>query len=99
MNTINYKKWAFHFTIWIVIVNVVIFWVTVNYNSLVYDPQSVQQTIWKLGLLTNLLLIGTILFLVISTVKKEKKNYQYWIAMVVAILLIISFLLNFFNVF
>jgi len=49
MTVINYKNWAFRFIIWIIIINVAAFWVTTNYNSLVYDQSQISKKLWMLG--------------------------------------------------
>ncbi len=87
---ITYKNWAFRFVIWIVIINIVTFYVTINYISPFYEQARVQKGLWLLNLLANLLLVCTILFLVMSMVRKEKKNYTFWIALGISALIVLS---------
>ena len=53
--------------------------------SLTYD--NTREVIARLGLVATLLLVLTLLFIILSIIKKEKRNYQFWIAVVGVILL------------
>ncbi|PKB42645.1 hypothetical protein AX016_0813 [Cellulophaga sp. RHA19] len=79
MNRISFKKWAFHFSVWVVIINIITFYNQINYSSL-FNTYSVDRLLY-LGILSTLLLLLTIIFIVISTIKKEKRNYQFWTAL------------------
>jgi len=91
---ITYKNWAFRFTVWIIIINIAAFWMTLHYNSLLYDQSQVIKKVWLLSLLGNLLLVGIILFLILSIVKKEKRNYKFWISLLVSVLLILNIIIS-----
>lgn len=78
MNNINFKKWAFHFMIWILIINVISFYLTVSYTSLFNEFNNTGQILLYLGILATVLLFMSLIFIIISSIKKEKKNYQYW---------------------
>jgi len=84
---ITYKNWAFRFTI-------VSFYVTINYINLLYDQSQVGKGLFMLGLLANFLLVGTILFLILSIVKKEKRNYKFWISLLVSVLVILNIIIS-----
>lgn len=79
MNRISFKKWAFHFSVWVVIINIITFYNQISYSSL-FNSFSLDRLMY-LGILSTLLLLLTIIFIVISTIKKEKRNYQYWLAL------------------
>ncbi len=80
MNKLNYKKWALRFIIWILIINIATVYLTVNYVNFPGIEDSSGMNILLLRILGKVLLILSIIFIVISTVKKEEKNYQYWIS-------------------
>ncbi|MEP0214666.1 MAG: hypothetical protein ABJD66_15720 [Cellulophaga sp.] len=79
MNSINFKKWAFHFSVWVVIINIITFYYKISYSSL-FNTYNLDR-LFYLGALATLMLLLAIIFLVISTIKKEKRNYQYWLAL------------------
>ncbi|WP_299680566.1 hypothetical protein [uncultured Dokdonia sp.] len=82
MDKISFKKWAFHFMIWVIIINSIIYYLTANYVNKLMAGDSVIVVISRLGLVGALLLVLTLLFIILSIVKKEKRNYQFWIAAV-----------------
>ncbi|SFC42632.1 hypothetical protein SAMN04489722_102402 [Algibacter lectus] len=96
MKEISFKKWAFHFIIWILVLNVIIIYLTI---SLVDFPGLENNTIsvlLYLGILANILLFLSIVFIVISSIRNEKKNYQYWVSITGIILFgILPFILSF----
>ncbi len=79
---INYKNWAFRFAIWIAIINVIVFYLVINTVSLIGDV-SYEKTIFYLGILATLMLVLCIIFIIISTIKKESKDYRYWLALTI----------------
>lgn len=98
MDRINFKKWAFRFTIWIIIINIVVTYLVVTYVDLFNTYDNTGEVILRLGLVATFLLVLSFLFIIISIVKKEKRNYQFWVA-VIGILLfgVFSFLMNLFS--
>ena len=98
MNKINFKKWAFHFTIWVIIINGIVAYLTVTYVSLFNTYNNTGEVISRLGIIATLLLVLSLLFIILSSVKKEKRNYQFWIA-VVGVLVFggFPFLMNLFS--
>ncbi|MGJ8685643.1 MAG: hypothetical protein ACSHWW_13515 [Nonlabens sp.] len=80
MNNINYKKWAFHFIIWVVIINLIKLFLLSNYANFPRIQDSIPQVASALYLLSIVLLIATLIYVIISVVKKETRNYQFWIA-------------------
>lgn len=82
MNNINFKKWAFHFMIWIFIINVISFYLTISYTSIFNEGDNTAEVLFYFGILGTVLLLLSLIFIIFSTIKKEKKNYQYWISIV-----------------
>ena len=82
MNNINFKNWAFRFTIWIVIINIISFFLTVNYTGFAGFNDNTGLTLYYLGIISLILLILTIVYIVISTIKKEIRDYKYWISLI-----------------
>ena len=82
MKNINFKKWAFHFMIWILIINIISFYLTISYTSLFNEGDKTAEVLFYFGILGTVLLLLSLTFIIFSTIKKEKKNYQYWIAVV-----------------
>ena len=82
MNNINFKKWAFHFMIWILIINIISFYLTISYTSIFNEGNNTSEVLFYFGILGTVLLLVSLIFIIISTIKKEKKNYQYWTSIV-----------------
>ncbi|NRD20946.1 hypothetical protein HNV08_12890 [Winogradskyella eckloniae] len=82
MNSINFKKWAFHFMIWIVIINVISFYLTISYTSIFNAGGNTAEVIFHFGILGTVLLLLSLIFIIFSSIKKEKKNYQCWTSIV-----------------
>ena len=102
MDSINFKKWAFHFMIWILIIKVITLYLTSNNTSIFHSGNNTAEAYFYFGILETVLLLLCLIFIIISSIKKEKKNYQYWISIVglvsIGILPTILFLsLNYFK--
>lgn len=80
MGKINFKKWALHFTIWILIINIISFCLTINYVDFPNIENNTGRALFYFEIITSILLILTVIFIVMSSVKKEKRNYQYWVS-------------------
>ena len=76
MNNINFKKWAFHFMIWILIINIISFYLTISYTSIFNEGDNTAQVLFYFGILGTVLLLMSLIFIIFSTIKKEKKNYH-----------------------
>ena len=74
MNSVNFKKWSFHFMIWIIIINIISFYLTIGYMN--------EEALLYFGIIATILLVLSLIFIILSSIKKEKKNYQYWISLV-----------------
>ena len=82
MNNINFKKWAFHFMIWIIIINIISFYLTISYNSLFNGQDNTGEVLLYFGIIGIILLLLSLVFIILSSIKNEKKNYQYWISVI-----------------
>jgi len=80
MNNINYNKWAFHFMIWIFIIFIVEFFMTINFNSLTQDATRFMTVMVCFELIAFVLFLATVLFLILSSIRIKVRNYQFWIA-------------------
>ena len=82
MNNINFKKWAFYFMIWILIINVISFYLTISYTNIFNEGDNTAEVLFYFGILGTVLLLLTLIFIIFSSIKKEKKNYQYWTSII-----------------
>jgi CDP-diglyceride synthetase len=82
MKKINFKKWAFRFTIWILIINIITFYMTINYVDFQSFEKNTGLNLFYFGILNGILMILSVIFVIMSSVKKEKRNYQYWISII-----------------
>lgn len=82
MSNINFKKWAFHFMIWIIIVNIISFYLTINYVDLFNEQDNTGEVLFYIGIIGVILLLLCSIFIVLSSINKEEKNYQYWVSIV-----------------
>jgi len=80
MNNINFKNWAFRFTVWIIIINLIVFYLTINYVDFPGFDDNTGLRLYYLGIISLILLILSISFIVISSIKKEVKDYKYWVS-------------------
>ena len=72
----NFKKWSFRFFIDLIFVNGLIFYhVTISSS-----PQLLVIEIFSI--LSLIFLIAGCVFLILSIINKEQKNYQYWVSVV-----------------
>lgn len=85
IDKINFKKWAFRFTIWVIVINVVNFYLVINFDPL-GGGNATASTFFYLGTFASALLLMSFVFLIISSIKKEGKNYQFWISAIGLIL-------------
>ncbi|MFK5982373.1 MAG: hypothetical protein QM499_05605 [Flavobacteriaceae bacterium] len=82
MNNINFKKWAFRFMVWIIIINIISYYLTISYTNFFNEQANTAETLFYLGIIGTFLLFLSLIFIVLSSINKEKKNYQYWISIV-----------------
>jgi hypothetical protein len=93
MSRINYNKWAFHFSIWILIIIILQATVVANYFYTVFtDNNRYAFAISAFESIMAVLFLGILIFLIASIVHKKAKNYQFWIATFVGIFYVVRFL-------
>lgn len=82
--TTNYKQWAFLLFIIIVLVSIVeYFFITYFTISLLeLDLDIFIQFLNIMGIATTLMMLTGIILTILSIVKKETKNYQFYISIV-----------------
>ncbi len=96
MKNCNYNKWAFHFMIWIFIIFIVEFFMTINFNSLTQDTTRFMTVMVCFELIAFVLFMATVLFLILSSIRIKVRNYQFWIAALGCIGFIFRFVLSVF---
>ncbi|MEM6721975.1 MAG: hypothetical protein AAF611_21790 [Bacteroidota bacterium] len=97
MTKTKFYTWAFRFTIWIVIIQVVLIIFGFNIEYFAQDVDSLFNFLEKanvLGLIALLLFIVAVVFLIIGYVKREPQNYQFWVALLLCIGYIINLILG-----
>ncbi|EDP95207.1 hypothetical protein U8527_13395 [Kordia algicida OT-1] len=99
MTAINYNKWAFHFSIWIVIIFIVQTYLTIDYNAFTYNVERFVQVMGYLSIISLVLFLLTFIFLLVSIIKKLPKNYQFWISWAVISLYFMQFVIAFITMF
>lgn len=82
MDRINFRNWAFRFIIWLIIINGIIAYLIATHFNLPYTVDNTGEIISRLGLVATLLLVLSLLFIILSIVKKEKRNYKFWVVIV-----------------
>lgn len=80
--TTNYKKWSFRFFIYIILLQCVAFYRTINFAAGIDDTADFELKTSILSLVNILLFIVGVIFTILSIVKKEKKDYKYFISII-----------------
>ena len=68
--------------IWILIINIIIFYQAISVSSEFMEQADPGIARFYLGIIATSLILLSLVFIIISTIKKEKKNYQYWISII-----------------
>jgi len=76
-NETNYRKWSFKFLIYLIIINIAVFYIVVNFTN---DSEKFNSNLNIISIIGNLILLIGIILLGLSIIKKEKKNYQFYIS-------------------
>lgn len=76
---INFKKWAFHFMIWVVIINLIVAYLTARYvdRTAFGIIDNTKEVLLALGIVATTLLVLSFFFIIGSLINKEQKNYQF----------------------
>ncbi len=83
----NFKKWAFKFLVYIILLNVLVAYMMTR-TTLVITPVEITDTsnlsfyVFICSLLATLLLIAGVLLTILSVARREEKNYQYYISLI-----------------
>lgn len=91
----KYKRWSFRLFIYFIILNLTSFYITVNYSNGIDDMEEFIQNLNVISIIANLILLAGIVFTVLSIAKKEKKNYQYYVSIIVYPLFILFTIMTF----
>jgi hypothetical protein len=94
MSKNTYYKWAFRFTILILIIQIVLFFIGINFDYFTDDVNQFVKTQYYLLQFSLGLFIGTILLLIVGFLKTETQNYQFWIAILICFGYIINLILG-----
>lgn len=87
----NYKKWAFRFFIYIVIINIWVgymatrpmFALSLDENGNVVESQSnIPYYLLTAGIIATLLMLTGFVLTILSISKREKRDYQYYISII-----------------
>ena len=82
MNETKYKKWSFRLLIYLIIINVLVAYLVMNFAVGFHDTGRFEQNIGILSLVANLILIVGIVFTILSIKNKEGKNYQFYFSVI-----------------
>ncbi|MFD1015505.1 hypothetical protein [Winogradskyella rapida] len=82
MNETKYKKWSFRLLIYLIVINVLVAYLVMNFAVGFHDVGRFEQNIGILSIVANLILIVGIVFTVLSIKNKEGKNYQFYFSVI-----------------
>ena len=82
MNETKYKKWSFRLLIYLIVINVLVAYLVMNFAVGFHDVGRFEQNIGILSIVANLILIVGIVFTVLSIKNKEGKNYQFYLSVI-----------------
>jgi len=97
MKNINFKKLAFRFTILFIVTSIIALYMSVSSISKEYYGDRISDDfLWFksvfFAILAIIFLLLSITFIINSSIKKEKRNYQYWVSTIVIFLFLTFFL-------
>ncbi len=75
----NYKKWVFRIFIHVVILNILVFFITIKFNTFLYDPVRVNLVISILDIFATLSLLAGWIMIILSAVHKQLNDVKTWI--------------------
>lgn len=89
----NYKKWSFKLFLYLIIINIVVTYLVINFATGLHDSSRFNQNIGLLSIVGNLILLIGVVLTILSIVNKEEKNYQFYISIIgYPIFIILTFL-------
>lgn len=92
----NYKKWSFRLLIYLIIINITVAYLVVNYAVGIHDEGHFKRNIRILDLVGIVILIIGVVLTILSIKNKEEKNYQYYAAIIGYLFFTIMALLSIF---
>lgn len=94
----NFKKWSFRLLMYLIIINVAIAYLVINYMVGFHDPNIFNRNVLILSMVANLILLAGIILTIFVVKNKEHKNYQYYFSVIgypiFILLTILSSILN-----
>ena len=95
-NNTNYKKWSFRLFLYLIITNIAIAYLVINYAIGIHDSEIFERNLGILSIVANFILLIGIILIILSITNKEKKDYQFYISIIGYPLFLITTLLSFF---
>lgn len=92
----NYKRWAFRLLIYVVLFNLAIGYLVINYAHGFHDEEIFSRNVLIFSIITSLLLVTGIVLTILSIKNKEEKDYKYYSSIIGFSILILMRLLSFF---
>lgn len=74
----NFKKWSFKLLVYVIIINLVIAYLVARFMPLIHNVETFNLRLLILGIVANVLWLIGLVLMILSVVKKETKNYQYY---------------------
>lgn len=78
----NYKRWAFKLLMYLVVLNVAVAYLVVNFAEGWHDSVRFNQNMFIFSIIGTVIHFAGVIFTILSIVKKEEKNYQYYISII-----------------
>ncbi len=79
-NKTNFRKLAFRFFIYALLINSLAFYLTINYTNFTNDVEDFKNRMVMISVVGNVIVVLGSLFTYISFKNKEERNYQFYIA-------------------
>jgi hypothetical protein len=82
IKTTNYKRWSFRFLVYIILLQLTIFYKIYTFEPGIHDPSGHSFKISIASGLVIVLLFPGIIFTILTIVNKERKNYKYFFSII-----------------
>lgn len=92
----NYKRWSFRFLIYYFLVNAVIIYQTINFANGFDDAERFNLFLNLISIIASFILLTGSVLTILSVLKKESKNYQYYLSVIAYPIIIILNVLSLF---
>ena len=89
--TTNYRKWSFKLLIYLFILNIILVVKILNSSGFFLSSKT-EAIFFYTAALIDLLFVAGIILTLLSIVRKEKKDYRYWVSVIGYPLLILIFI-------